>query len=387
MGYVRAEFQHAPATPALTLEQRMLIARLDQTPLAAPVPGPEVNRIRLLDAYVGYQWRHWQVSFGQQSLWWGPGQEGALMLSDNAEPILMFRVSRSSPMLLPGFLSRLGPLRMEFFGGRLSGHKSVRTSTQLFSAPLDKQPLIHGEKLNMKPTKNLDIGISFTTVFGGPGYPINLRTVARSFGFSNTNPGLPNDPGDRRAGFDFKYRVPGLRRWLTLYVDSFTEDEISPLAFPRRSAFQPGLYLPVIPKLHKLDLRIEGVYTALPNLRALGTGYYYSNSRFLNGYTNQGVILGHWIGREGVGFNVKSSYHAASTMKWDFAFKTAYQGSQYLDGGGRLSQFRVGGRWATGNHVSVQGSVTVERWRFPVLSNLPQLRVVPSLEVRYTPRK
>ena len=67
----------------------------------------------------------------------------------------------------------------------------------------------------------------------------------------------PQDVGDRRGGFDFNYRVPGLRDWLTLYGDFFTDDDPSPLAAPRRSAIMPGIYLAKFPFLHKLDFRAE----------------------------------------------------------------------------------------------------------------------------------
>jgi hypothetical protein len=49
------------------------------------------------------------------------------------------------------------------------------------------------------------------------------------------------DPGKRTGGFDFSYRIPGLRNWLTLYASSMTWDEINPIAYPRRAAMNPGI--------------------------------------------------------------------------------------------------------------------------------------------------
>jgi len=43
--------------------------------------------------------------------------------------------------------------------------------------------------------------------------------------FSTSNSiGRGQDPGDRRSTFDFTYRIPGFRKWLTLYDDSFVEE-------------------------------------------------------------------------------------------------------------------------------------------------------------------
>ena len=68
---------------------------------------------------------NWQVSFGRQSLWWGPGDGGAMMLSDNAAPLNMFRINRVTPFKLPSVLGWLGPMRLEFFLGQLSGQQFI----------------------------------------------------------------------------------------------------------------------------------------------------------------------------------------------------------------------------------------------------------------------
>jgi len=44
----------------------------------------------------------------KQSLWWGPGDGGPMMFSDNAAPINMFRVNRVAPLKLPSILGWLG---------------------------------------------------------------------------------------------------------------------------------------------------------------------------------------------------------------------------------------------------------------------------------------
>src|SRR2546430_10426569 len=44
---------------------------------------------------------NWQATFGQQSLWWGPGNGGPMMFSNNAQPIEMFRINRITPLRVP----------------------------------------------------------------------------------------------------------------------------------------------------------------------------------------------------------------------------------------------------------------------------------------------
>src|SRR2546429_877387 len=79
-------------------------------------------------------------------------------------------------------------------------------------------------------------------------------------GFAVKNSGDITDP---RSGVDFSYRVPGLRKWLTFYGEAFTEDEYSPLSYPRKAAIQGGLYLPRIPGIPKLDVRLDRKSTRL----------------------------------------------------------------------------------------------------------------------------
>jgi len=73
------------------------------------------------------------------------------------------------------------------------------------------------------------------------------------------------------------------------------------LAYADRSAWVAGLYFPQLPKLPKLDFRVEGVYTDVPAGGNIGHGFFYFNLAYRNGYTNDGNLIGSWIGRQGQG--------------------------------------------------------------------------------------
>src|SRR5205814_7576019 len=128
-----------------------------------------------------------------------------------------------------------------------------------------------------------------TTLFSGGPYPLTWGKFVDSLvSTGNTIGGTVNKPGDRRSGLDFSYRLPKLRNWLTFYADGFTDDEFSPIAYWDRSAWTAGLYAPHLPKLEKMELRAEGVYTDVPLGGALGHGFYYFNGTWRNGYTSDG---------------------------------------------------------------------------------------------------
>ncbi|HEX7422590.1 MAG TPA: capsule assembly Wzi family protein, partial [Terriglobales bacterium] len=91
--YVRGEYQHAPGAPAYSDAVRNVIAGVDINPVQPALPISTANQFRLLDSYIAFNVHDLQFSIGKQSLWWGPGQSGPLLLSDNAEPMYMARIS------------------------------------------------------------------------------------------------------------------------------------------------------------------------------------------------------------------------------------------------------------------------------------------------------
>jgi len=157
-----------------------------------------------------------------------------------------------------------------------------------------------GEKISLKPTANLELGFSSTALFAGPGVPATLQKLRQAmFSTGNGLPGAAGDPGDRRGGFDMAYTMPRLSglSGLTFYVDAFTDDEPNPWLDWNKAAVTSGLYLPQVPGIGKLDLRVEGIYTDPPGGNAtVQHGFFYNNSRFRSGYTNDGYLIGSWIG-------------------------------------------------------------------------------------------
>ena len=189
--YINAEYQHSPSASAFPLAAREAISQADFgssiVPRPFPVPPntpiPSLSQVHLLDSYVAMNLSDWQFSYGKQSLWWGPDAGGAMMLSDNADPLRMFRINRVTPLKFPGFLGFLGPTRVEFFIGQYSGYNFVFTPKGLiggYGQSVSPEPIVHGERLSFKPTTNLEIGLSRSTDYGGPNYPLTWHTFFRS---------------------------------------------------------------------------------------------------------------------------------------------------------------------------------------------------------------
>ena len=394
VAYVRGEVQTAPSLPALPLAARQFIAQADHLPKPAPAMGtPAIQRARLLDAYVGLTFSNWMMSFGRQSLSWGPGNGGSLMSSDNAAPIDMFRINRVAPLGVPLLSRLLGPMRMELFFGQLTGQHFVNGVVNggvfgSYAEALNPQPFIHGQRFSFKPTQNFEFGFSRTTVMGGPGVPLTSGTFKHSLlGTGNAPPGTLQDPGDRRSGMDWSYRLPKMRDWLTFYGEAFADDQFSPLAYWDRSAIRAGLFLSHVPGVPKLDLRAEGVYTDVPAGGALSHGFFYSNVRFLNGYTNDGQLLGSWIGRESQGAQAWSNYWFNARDRVQFTFRHQKISQQFVPGGGTLTDFSVESNFRIRKDVTVSAGVQYERWLLPVIQPGAERVLSTSIGIQFQPQK
>jgi len=108
--------------------------------------------------------------------------------------------------------------------------------------------------------------MSKTTLYGGPGNPLTVKTFLQSTLGVHVHPTVLNPGGDvlgdGRTTADFSYRIPYLRDWITLYGETLSEDEISPIPYMRKSVSEGGLYFAKLPRLPKLDLRLEGGYAS-----------------------------------------------------------------------------------------------------------------------------
>jgi membrane-associated phospholipid phosphatase len=389
--YVRGEYQHAPFSPELPLTARQFILSVDNIPSLPPARiVPVVNRVRLLDAYASMNIENWQLSFGKQSLWWGPTKGGPLMFSDNANPVNMFRVSRVSPFKLPSILGWLGPVRLELFLGQLEGHQFIfQVDTGIvgtFGRSLSRQPFLQGEKLSFKPTPNFEFGLSLTAVFAGGPTPLTGYTLTKSYSIGNGNgqPGSKSDPGDRRSGIDFTYRIPALR--LSYYAEAFVEDEFSPIAYWNKAAIYSGIYLPRVPGIPKLDLRIEGGYTDLPSdVYHPSNNVFYTNNRYPNGYTNQGNLLGSWMGRQSQSAQAWTKYSFTPRNSVEFGYRHQKVSQAFLPGGGTLTDGSVKFDYLVRPDMSIAGNMQYEKWNFPVLASGAKSNVVASVQFTFWP--
>jgi hypothetical protein len=399
--YVRGEFQGAPSAAGYSQSLAQALSTIDGTtnyytntstyPTSPPTPAIPLNQLttipvgpiatttdgRFIEAYVSAHVLNHEISFGKQDDWLGPGQGGAFAYSNNAENIYSFRINRIEPLNIP-LLSRLtGPFRYEFLVGPLKGH----------AFPID--PWVHLEKISFRPTQNLEFGFERTVIWGGKGHePINLHTFLKSF-FSLVAPDAAvkfsrNDPGARFGAFDFSYRLPFVRNWLTLYADSEVHDDVSPIDAPRRASWRPGLYLSHVPGIPKLDIRAEAATTdpSSSNGASQYGHFMYWEPIQRQGYTNQGQLFGDWIGREDKGGQAWITYHLSGNEWLQVGVRNQKATTYFIPGGTTLNDINLQVVKRIGKDFEINGNFTYERWKAPIY--LPGQQTVTTTTIQLT---
>ena len=412
--YARAEFQGAPSaqgySPALAQRLALIDFTYNLDPIThqpvyysqATIPkGPidSTTRGRILEAYVSAHVLNHEISIGKQDDWMGSAVGGGFAYSNNAENIYALHVNRVEPLHIPGLSYITGPFRYEFIVGELQGHTYIPNPA--YPAPGQPNvinpgnPWVHIEKLSFRPTENLEFGFERTAIWGGKGHgPITLHTFLKSFFSFASPPGAEklgrNDPGARFGAFDFSYRLPFVRNWLTLYADGEVHDDVSPIDAPRRASWRPGLYLSHVPGLARVDARVEAVYTDPPVATSNGGHFMYYEGIQRQGYTNNGQIFGDWIGREGKGGQAWITYHLSGN-EWlqvrarnqkvakDFIFSTTTESGTTLNDLGFQAVKRVG------KDFEVSGTFTYEQYKAPIYLQGAQTVTTTDIQLTWYP--
>jgi membrane-associated phospholipid phosphatase len=387
--YVRGEYQQAGSVPSLSqnaLDQVAIsdfrLLNLNAAPAGYSVYSGTYDRFRLLEGTVSLAARNLQFTFGKQSLWLGPGDSGPLLFSNNAEPITMLRVDSVSPYRVPLLSSLLGSVRSEYFLGQLSGHQWIYQPPTLYGPATGRNPYIQGLKSSFKPTENLELGFGFSAMFGGPGLPFTWSEFVKSFYSHKAN--LAENPGKRFSSFDFTYRIPKLRNRLSVFFDSLVVDEFSPIGSTRPS-INTGLLLAKVPKLPNTELRVEGFKTDHPAAQCCFPGSVYYDLRYVQGYTNNGNILGSWIGRGGFGGDVSATHWFSPRSKLQFGYRHQEVDREFV-GGGRANSGSIAGDLNLKSGVTFSTFLQYERWYFPLLYPINKSDFTASFQITFAPK-
>jgi hypothetical protein len=383
--YVRGEYQHAPSADGYSVALATQLSIIDEIDYTGPQPtipvGPIAaeNPFRLVDATASLHLLGHEISGGKTDAWLGPGTGSSMAWSNNAENIYSFRINRVEPLYIP-FVSKVsGPLRYDFFVGSLKGHNVPRA------------PWVHAEMFSFRPTDNFEFAFERTIIWGGAGHaPVTLHTFFNSFfSFSDTTGDVKTsreDPGARFSDFSFSYRLPKLRKYVTFFADAISHDDVTPISAPRRASYRTGLYVSQIPKLNRLDFRVEAVSTD-PGVGPAHSGQFaYWEIIQRQGYTNKGFIMADWIGREAKGGQAWLTYHLSGNEWVQLEYLNKKTPFNFIPGGTTQNQFKASVVKRFGREVELNAWVQYEGWKAPVYKSGLQKDTSVAVQLTWYPK-
>jgi len=246
---------------------------------------------RLLDTSIEAGYKFASVQAGKISTWYGPGRNGALILTNNAAPYPGIRIRNPEPIPLAGLFSFLGNVQYDVFAARME-------KKQQFS-----RSMLVGTRFAARPKAWLEIGLSRVLHYGGDGRSNGISEFLTTYGGNN-------DPADRSntlAGYDITLTLPIRQQPLQAYWDRAGEGDNRLLStgFPWPSQWGNifGLYFPRFLGSSRVDLRAEYADNYSGHAR---TADWYSHSAYPHRY--RGDVLGHPMGGGSRDWFVQSRY-------------------------------------------------------------------------------
>ncbi len=248
-----------------------------------------------------------EVQAGKDSLWWGPGHHGSILMSNNARPLRMIKVTNPQPLQLPWVLRYLGPFRSQWFMAQLEEDRDI------------PEARVSGMRLNFKPHARWEVGLSRVVMFGGRGVPrVDLFDYGKMFLARSEQ-----EENNQLAGFDTSILLPLAEipygrhlpmRSIKLYFDGAGEDEAGML--PSNWGFLYGVQLNDILKTGRTDIRIEYAdnhVTGKPNV-------FYNHSLYTSGYTYKGRVMGHHMGTDSRDLFAQLSHYVTDDLIFDIVY-------------------------------------------------------------------
>lgn len=338
--HVRQEAQRVPGLPGITAAHSVLFNQMDGQPaFSSPIPPPAFPVTAPgaafftqtpLTLYAGVAFAGNALSFGKQEIYWGPTTMGPWSFSMNAEPTYNLRLVSTRPHPFP-FVPRLGTYKFDLVIGKLSGHK------------YPARPYFNGQKVDFTFGSNLELSFTRWSLLWGVGHPMTLGSLGRNL-FSSASTGTTyfygerSDPGDRKSDFDLRLHVPGLRKYATIYADSFADDDVNPIDAPRRAPWSTGLYLPRLPDLPHMDFRFEMASSQeLSEDEGLIKHPFFINNQYRDANTNKGFLLGNAVGRDGRAFEGRVGFWSSARNRVEVGYRQTKISPLLLPQGGTIS--------------------------------------------------
>lgn len=254
--------------------------------------GKDLSEGKIIEGYGILNIRNLEIEFGREPLWWGPGIHSDLLLTNNAKPFDMVRLTAQSPFLLPWFLSRIGPLKPTWFLTELEADRDFPHAKLM------------GIRLDFRPRPSFRFALSRVIQFDGEGREGLsagdwIKILLADDKTEHSASALDNN---NIMSLDFSMIVNRLNNgsnWafpfngLKLYGEIGAEDS-SGNGWPKEKAYLAGILINAPFSLNDTNLRVEWATTAENTKHSA----WYTHGVYSSGYRYEGRIIGHHMGTD-----------------------------------------------------------------------------------------
>jgi len=307
------------------------------------IEGNDETEFKIHKGYVKFTVDNFEIEWGKDTLWWGPGYHGALLMSNNARPFEMIKVSNPRATLLPSIFRYLGPFRYTLLYSTLdkeanSGHPP---NSELF-----------GLRFDFKPHPLFEFGMSYLAHFGGDRPGITGLDLSDYFNIIFSNECRTGDKRDSNKEFaiDAALTIPNvskivpLAESLKVYMEWGGEDQG---VTPDKRAYLMGMVLNDIVMVPGLKLRAE--YANLSPKSAPGA--WYSHGWWAMKY--HGRVFGHHAGSDSDDLFIELSHKIKDNFFYKLGFDKEKSGLSKIYTQEKCQYFLEAGydfkKWSTVN--------------------------------------
>ena len=267
----------------------------------------EFGAARLASGYAKLTLYSVELLVGRDSLWWGPGLHGSLIMSNNAPPLDQVRIGSAEPFLLPWIGEWVGPTKILGFIAELEQRRD------------HPRAKLAGLRGTIAPFSFLELGASYVNMFDGTDRPrLSLgdypRVIFDPQAADQADPANQRFRNNALLALDADLRFRNVNRYflpsrdLRLYGefgwdDTCCESNYVPLKDTISGLI--GVHLLGLFELDGLDARFE--YAESSKLS-------FTHNQFYRGYWTRGEVISHVIGTDGTAFNSRITNRVSNDL-------------------------------------------------------------------------
>ncbi len=242
---------------------------------------------------------NWVLALDQLPLWWGPGQQTSLLLSNNARPIPSVRLSRHSWQASDNIVfSWLGPWSFTTYLGQ-GEHQGTPAQIKHF-----------GARFSARPLPQLELGLSRVSLWGGN----TLDNSAGAFADMLILRSGSNDNADNMAALDLTFHTR-LAGWpLSLYTELADDNSGSGLSKPLQ-LYGARTFFGDVSAVHTLSLEWSDSYIRCDG-RAQAGDCAYEGELYPQGYRRYGRVIGSGYGADAQVLSAGYRYQTFDGYSW-----------------------------------------------------------------------